>query len=289
VRGERQDRGDGHRRAGAARRGQGQASPPRAPRPVLAGAIGGDGAEPEGVQRPLRRALGGDGAEQPAARVGGLGGVPELHGQHGVVPRQGAVPERAPPAHRRAGAAVEPEEGDPTEGRQDAAVLVGGRRGAARGRPVVAVVGGPEAGRVERVAQGQRVRVHQLRAHRGHRVQPDTVARRLRGENKIARFPSRSARVDHHRSCHVILTEPSSLCSFSRCDVACTELSLSLVCAMEGWLQEFRSSNDPGCLLGSSKQTLVISLQLLSSVCQESNERGWFRAVHSKISNCIFL
>jgi hypothetical protein len=53
------------------------------PRPVLAG---GDGAEPAGVQRPLRRVLAG--GEQPAARVGD---VPELHGEHGVVRRQGAV------------------------------------------------------------------------------------------------------------------------------------------------------------------------------------------------------
>ncbi|AQL09724.1 Calmodulin binding protein isoform 1 [Zea mays] len=41
--------------------------------------------------------------------------------------------------------------------------------------------GGALARRLRRVAQGQRVRLHQLRAHRRHPLQPDAVARRLRG------------------------------------------------------------------------------------------------------------
>ncbi|KAL5653502.1 hypothetical protein ACJX0J_038960, partial [Zea mays] len=179
VRGQRQDRGGGRGRARAAGRGgEGQAALRR--RPVLPGAVaGGDGAaEPAGVQRPLRRPLGGQhGAEQPAAGAGGL--LPGLHGQHGVVPRQGAVPERAPPAHRRAGAAAQPQEaGDAAQGRRQdalAALVVAGRQLLL---PVVVV--GCQARRLRRVAQGQRVRLHQLRAHRRHPLQPDAVARRLR-------------------------------------------------------------------------------------------------------------
>jgi hypothetical protein len=134
LRGQRQDRGDGRRRA-------------HATRPVLAG---GDGAEPAGVQRPLRRVLFGAASTR---RTGRRCAQATWRTRSRPTPRRGPRARRANVC-RRAGRAAGPEEEGHAAVGQDAAA------------GVAAVLG---------LAQGQRVRVLQLRAHRRHRLQQDAV------------------------------------------------------------------------------------------------------------------
>uniref|UniRef100_A0A453LRF8 DUF4005 domain-containing protein n=1 Tax=Aegilops tauschii subsp. strangulata TaxID=200361 RepID=A0A453LRF8_AEGTS len=219
--GEHQDRGGGHRGGRRALHAEDVAAQQllrhaALPHAVQGGAVpegvadavGADGRERAVLQRAVRGLLVRHRAGQPVPLLLRLGrvvqaataaaaagprrrrrrgppaAVPQLHGQHAVLARQGAVAERAQAARvgvvgPRGGVAVgEAGQRGPAQGVAGGAGA--GRRARAgvpegrRARPAVPVAGergvpvGREAGHVERVRPRQRVRVDQHHEDRGH-------------------------------------------------------------------------------------------------------------------------
>jgi hypothetical protein len=188
--GEREDRGGGHRRR-CARHATNDAAVPDAvqerdavPEEGVSHAVRAHRRQRALTQRPLRRLLLRHRAQQPlpplrvvhrkaAARPRRpapppASGRPQLHGQHGVVARQGPVAQRAAPAplgvrhpdDARDAALLGAAGQRPVAGAARAAVPVAGQR------PAVQL--GRAARQVDRVGEGQRLRVHRHRRDRRH-------------------------------------------------------------------------------------------------------------------------